>query len=396
MWEVKKLGELAVIGRGSSPRPIIDQIYFHGGKIPWIKIADATSSSKYINKTKEHVNEYGASFSRKLNAGSLILSSSGVSLGIPTFLGVEGCIDDGWLYFYNYNGIDPEYLYYQLIALRAFFNALSYGAAIPNINTGIVKNTKIKLPPILMQQKIANILSTYDFLIENNNRRIELLEQASQQIYKEWFIRFRFPGHETTKFIKAIPEGWEIKRLKEFGHIETGKTPPTVDTENYGGEIMFIKTPDMHGKVVVVNTEDKLTQKGYKTQPKKLLPANSICVSCIGTGGVVAINSEQAHTNQQINSIIPLNSSYVEWLYFTCKELKPTIEMFGATGATMTNLSKGKFEKLKVICPPKSLVTSFHKITNSMINEIKVLQLKNQYIIKQRDLLLPRFMSGKI
>ena len=102
----------------------------------------------------------------------------------------------------------------------------------------------------------------------------------------------------------------------------------------------------MHGKIFIIQTEDKLSERRHSTQPKKLLPANSIVVSCISTG-VVAINADSAHTNQQINSIVLNNPQVLEWLYHTCKSLKETIELFSATGATMTNLSKGRFEN----CP---------------------------------------------
>ena len=159
---------------------------------------------------------------------------------------------------------------------------------------------------------------------------------------------------------------------------------------------MFVKTPDMHGNMFVIQTSEYLSERGHKTQPKKLLPVDSIMVSCIGTGGVVSINAEPAHTNQQINSIILNDITQLEWLYFTCKSLKSTIELFGATGATMTNLSKGKFEKLKVIDPGSELILEYHDKTENIFKNIKLLMKANKNLIKQRDLLLPRLMSGKL
>lgn len=233
-------------------------------------------------------------------------------------------------------------------------------------------------------------------MIEANNRRIKLLEQAAQELYKEWFVRFRFPGHENTKFEDGFPKGWTIKRLSDYGRVETGKTPSTEIAENYGGEIMFVKTPDMHGNMFIIQTEDKLSERGHNTQPKKLLPTNSIMVSCIGTAGVVSINAEPAHTNQQINSIVLNNLNELEWLYHTCKSLKETIELFGATGATMTNLSKGKFEKLKVVDPGENLILAYHDKVKPLFDEIKSFMYQNQNLETQRDMLLPRLMSGKL
>lgn len=398
VWKEYTIGQLCEVGRGSSPRPIVDQRYFQNGNIPWIKIADATSSGKYIYETKEYVNEYGASFSRYLEPNSLIIAASG-TLGQINFLGVKGCIHDGWLYLSNYKEelIDKEYLYHFFKTIGKEFENLSYGAAIQNINTTILRNIKIVLPPLPTQQRIASILSAYDELIEVNNQRIKILEQTARELYKEWFVRMRFPGYKQAKFKKGIPDKWETKTLDEFGKIHTGKTPSTKVPEYYGGDIPFIKTPDLHRSLFVFETEERLTEKGNNTQKRSTLPANSICVSCIGTGGIVAITTaEKSQTNQQINSLIPSNRNQMEFLYYKILDLKETIELFGGTGATMTNLSKGKFEKLKILFPPKELVESYHNIVYPMFDQIKILQQQNTELRQIRDRLLPRLISGKL
>ena len=293
-------------------------------------------------------------------------------------------------------GFDKGFLYYYLKLHTPYWLGGTNGATMVHITKSSMENKKVSFPSYENQCEIADILSTYDELIENNNRRITLLEKAAQELYKEWFVRFRFPGYENAEFENGIPKGWKIKRLSDYGRVETGKTPSTEIADNYGEEYMFVKTPDMHGNVFTIHTSEYLSQQGHFTQPKKLLPFNSIMVSCIGTGGVVSINAEQAHTNQQINSIILKNPLFLEWLFFTCKSLKETIELFGATGATMTNLSKGKFEKLKVISPTESLVLLFHDKVNYIFEEIKSLMYQNRNLTKQRDLLLPRLMSGKL
>ena len=218
----------------------------------------------------------------------------------------------------------------------------------------------------------------------------------AENLYKEWFVRFRFPNYQNTPIENGIPKGWKVEKLNTFGKIETGKTPSMEISENYGGDILFVKTPDMHKQLFVFNTEEKLTEKGHSSQPKKLIPQNSIMVSCIGTAGVVAINAKPAHTNQQINSIIPTNKSDLEWLYFACRGLKETIQLFGATGATMTNLSKGKFEKLKLITPPIDLRVAYHNTIQPLFSVIATLQTKSANLTRQRDLLLPRLMSGQL
>ena len=359
------------------------------------------SKTEYISKE-----DYKKHFCKQINAitnvqkGDLVFSIIG-SIGFPYVVKESDCFglsSSVAILRPNQKKINSEFLYYWITSeiFQAYIRNIRSGVAQGFLSLGMVKKLPVLLYPLITQENIADVLSTYDELIENNNRRIEILEKTAQEIYQEWFVRMRFPGHENTRFIKGIPEGWDVKKVGDIGEVVTGKTPPTLVEEYYGEEIMFVKTPDMHGNIFTAKTEVYLSKEGSESQPSKLLPENSIMVSCIGTGGVVAINMEPSHTNQQINSIILNNTELREWAYFTLKTMKKTIELFGATGATMTNLSKGKFEKLKILYPTDKLLIDFNNCTKDMFEQIKHLILKNQNLIKQRDLLLPRLMNGTI
>ena len=379
--------------------------------IPVIKIGNISNGSDIDCDELQYVDAF---FWEKLDPkyhisnGDILVSLTGSHINQPTSMVGRSCRSlTEKKYLLNqragkvipFDNTDKNYLYYLLStkAIKYDIANRAYGGANQvNISPSDIKNIKWDFPLIEKQEKISGILSKYDELIQNNNKRIVQLEGIAQELYREWFVRFRFPGYENTKFEDGIPEGWEIKRLADYGRIETGKTPSTDVAENYGGEILFVKTPDMHDNMFIIQTEDKLSERGHGTQPKKLLPVNSIMVSCIGTAGVVSINAEPAHTNQQINSIILNNSNELEWLYHTCKALKETIELFGATGATMTNLSKGKFEKLKVLDPGEDLILAYHDKVKALFDEIKSLMYQNQNLTAQRDMLLPRLMSGKL
>lgn len=299
----------------------------------------------------------------------------------------------------NLKNIDPDYFVY-LMRTKSIKGAMANyvsGSALPRIILSDFKKMKLKMILSLpTQQKIASILSAYDNLIQNYKKQIEALQTAASELYKEWFVRFRFPGYQTTKFENGIPEGWSICRLKDFGKVITGKTPPTEIEEYYGGDIMFVKTPDMHGNMFVQSTSEYLSKLGCEYQKAQYLPENSIMVSCIGTGGITAINAYPANTNQQINSIILADKKYLPWLYFTVSNMKETIEMFGNTGTTMTNLSKGKFEKLKVVKPEYSIIQIFENKVSPLFEQIKNLNKQITNLTQQRDLLLPRLMSGKL
>lgn len=252
------------------------------------------------------------------------------------------------------------------------------------------------LPDLAIQKKIASILSTYDDLIENNRRRMALQEDATRQVYQEWFVRLRFPGHEHTRIVDGVPEGWMKAAIKNIGKVITGKTPRTSDSDNYGGVIPFIKTPDMHGNAYVVETETYLTDKGAMTQSGKSVPQNTILVSCIGAKlGAVSLTSCRSQFNQQINAVIPTKDIYTFLCYFACKDLKPTLEALGG-GATMPNVNKSKFENLTVILPSLLFCQSFYEFCTPIFRQIQVLALQNQRLRTARNLLLPKLMSGEI
>jgi len=132
---------------------------------------------------------------------------------------------------------DSHYLYYVMLSRDFYMQAdtVAIGAAQRTISLTALRNMEVELPPMESQHRIATILSRYDSLIENYQKQIKLLEEAAQRLYKEWFVDLHFPGHENTKIVDGVPEGWEKKRVSEIGKVITGKTPSTAKKEYYGG-----------------------------------------------------------------------------------------------------------------------------------------------------------------
>lgn len=397
MGKYYRLGDLAEIGRGSSPRPITDQRYFVNGDIPWIKIADATASGKYIYKTREYVNEYGASYSRKLKRNSLIIAASG-TLGFPKFLGTEGCIHDGWMYFSNIKEdiLNRDYLYYCLITLNGYFNNLSYGAAIQNINTPIVKNTKVFLPDLKIQSTIASILSAYDDLIENNNRRIRILEQMAENLYKEWFVRFRFPGHEQAEFENGIPKGWEYRTVEELSCVLRRGISPTYDTE---GRYTVINQKCIRTSILNMD-EAQAQSKQYKEELNLCDCDTVICSTGTGTLGRVG-KVYGTYKNTTFDSHVTLvRTNHVvgkHYLYFALKTIQPWFMSMGIGSTNQQELYRSTIKSAKVLISSNSKLNDrFERIAHQIHGEITLLRDKNANLTKQRDMLLPRLMSGKL
>lgn len=292
----------------------------------------------------------------------------------------------------------PKYLYYWMLTpefQQAVMNFKS-GVAQGFLSLDTIRKLPVSYPSKEIQLKIVDIVSKYDDLIENNLKRIELLEETAEAIYKEWFVNFRFPGYEKCEFTDEVPSKWQQVKVKELGDVITGKTPSTKIAEYYGDEVPFIKTPDMSNSVYVVKTNQMLSELGAKTQENKFIPKDAILVSCIGTLGVVALAKEQSQFNQQINAIVCNKKEYTYYLYFKFKSLKEYLEALGSNGATMGNVNKNKFENIEVLKPEDKLLEKYNDLSEPIFKEILNLQLCNEKLKEARDILIPKLIMGEI
>ncbi|HOE45113.1 restriction endonuclease subunit S [Methanothrix soehngenii] len=293
---------------------------------------------------------------------------------------------------------DQFFLYYYFSSREVIDRITNFtsSSGVPHINLTVLRNFEIPVPPLEIQKSIASILSAYDDLIENNRRRIQLLEQAARLLYKEWFVRLRFPGHEHVRVMDGVPEGWAKGIIADLGKIITGKTPSTKTPENFGGNIPFVKTPDMHRSRIIVETEEYLSEKGAATQSNKTLPMGTILVACIGAKlGVVSITCLPCQTNQQINAVVPRKDYLTHYSLFALTDIKPRLEAMGG-GATMPNVSKTKFASIPVLIPPQIILQEFDGYAKILFQQIQLLNRQNSCLIRGRDLLLPRLMNGEI
>lgn len=335
----------------------------------------------------------------RLGKGDILIAMTGATAGKVGWLSAAG----EFLLNQRVAKLEPtainKLFFWGVVSGRRYqdlFFHLADGAAQPNMSGSQIEGIEIPVPPVSVQEKIAGIVAAYDDLIENNTRRIAILEEMARRLYEEWFIHFRFPGHEELEFDGEPPRGWSEAMVEDFGEVVTGKTPTKKRADFFNGDVPFLRLPDMHGNVFVTSTSDTLTAAGANTQRNKFIPAGSLCVSCIGTVGIVVITSEPCQTNQQINSLVLRDSSTKEFMFFALKFLKGTIERYAATGATMANLSRGKFSALKMLRPADELISQFHDTTSPMMGMILSLQRKNANLRAQRDMLLPKLVTGEI
>jgi len=283
------------------------------------------------------------------------------------------------------NGNDQNFLYY-FIANPHFIDfaaASAEGTRMPRVSWKFLSKTQWNFPPSADQKRISDILSAFDDKIELNNKISKNLEQTAQAIFKEWFGK--------SEKLKAKSE-----KLFKLGKIICGKTPSKSNLKYFGGEIPFIKIPDMHNQMFILKTEDSLTEVGADSQKNKFIPRNSICVSCIATVGLVSITTKDSQTNQQINTIIPKSESYLEFLYLALKTIKNDLMLIGSGGSTTLNINTSIFSNIEILVPEEEVIDKFHKLANPMFNKILQINKENQELATLRDLLLPKLMRGEI
>ena len=406
-WKKVRLGELCDFINGGAWS---DKEYAPEG-IPVLKVTNCKNSGfslselsylpysleqKYIQNKLQRNDVIIATVGSHPN---LVNSSAGRSVIVNSF--VEG-------FYLNQNAVcirtkDEEILdqlfwgyYSKYYLFQNYIQMRGKGAANQmRIAISAIKNYPMPLPPINVQRHIASILSRYDSLIENYQKQIKLLEEAAQRLYKEWFIDLHFPGHENTKIVDGVPEGWEKKKVGEIGTVITGKTPSTSNKENYGGSIPFITIPDMHTGIYPVSSVF-LSEKGAESQSKKYIPQGALIVSCIGTAGLVCITKERCQTNQQINSLILDDKEMLHYMYFVFLSLKEHLNNIGSNGATMTNVNKSKFEGIDIVVPSSCIIRDFSQRTTPYFENILSLQSQLRLLTEARDRLLPKWMSGEI
>lgn len=296
--------------------------------------------------------------------------------------------------------VDPDFLWY-VISTRAYrerFFGLGGGAAQPNMSGSQIASIKIPFPPNVVQQKIAGALSAYDNLIENNKRRIVLLEEAGQLLYREWFVHFRFPGYGHVKITDGLPEGWEQQTFSAVCQAVGGGTPSTSNPEYWSdGDIPWYTPTDItrNSCLALLDSEKKITEAGLRGSSAKMLPAGTVLMTSRASVGFFGIIEVPSCTNQGFISILP-NDLYTR-MYLLLNLMHRVEEIRShAGGATYKEINKTKFKALSVIMPDSALLRKFEEHTSGLHEQVRTLHTMNQKLAQARDFLLPRLMNGEI
>ena len=301
----------------------------------------------------------------------------------------------------NSEKVCPDYLVYYLLAPEQQYKLLgtANGATVAHVNLPTIREMNIdNLPLIEVQRKIADILSAYDDLIENNRKQIKLLEEAAQRLYKEWFIDLRFLGHETTPIIDGIPEGWVTGKAIDFFSITIGKTPPRAENQSFtdgNNGTPWVSISDMGSSgVYIFFTTEGLTADSINKYNVKKVPIGTILLSFKLTLGRVSIVTTPCCTNEAIAHFYIDEEWMREYTYLYLKNFE--YDTLGNTSSISKAVNSSIIKAMPFILPNTDLVSAFSKLTVPIFKKIYDAQKNINAAQSARDKLLPQLMTGEL
>lgn len=351
------------------------------------------------------IDEY-ANIERQFGAprvGDLLLTTRG-TYGVPYVYKENDCFyfaDGNITWFKDFDeSLNSKYLYYWFQSYEGYqkVDAIAKGTAQKAVPITTLKQLELYTPIIDLQNKIVNILSAYDSLIENNQKQIKLLEEAVQRLYKEWFIDLRFPGDENVEIVDGVPEGWDINRADHYFKITIGKTPSRAEKQwfaNSGEGTPWISISDMGeaGAFAFYSKED-LTAEAIVRHNMKVVPKGSILVSFKLTVGRVAITGIDMCTNEAIAHFYIDNDLDRAYTYCYLKNFE--YDSLGNTSSISKAINSKIIKSMSFIMPSRDILEQFSMIVQPILNQIELKQKMIFRLTEARDRLLPKIMSGKI
>ena len=350
--------------------------------IPFVTISNINSMNQLdFSDTMFVPKEYYQSLDekRKVRKGDVLYSVVG-SFGIPVLIKEERPF-----VFQRHIAIlrpkedivDSGFLFYTMLN-RDFYakaDAVAIGAAQRTVSLGSLRNIKIDVPSLESQKHIADILSAYDDLIENNQKQIKLLEEAAQRLYKEWFVDLRFPGHENTKVVDGVPEGWRKFPLEEIAPVVTGKKDANYGDK--GGNYPFFTC-----------SQETITAPGYSFDTSAVILA--------GNGDFnVKLYRGKFEAYQRTYVLAPFDHSNLFNLYFTVQDNMEALAK-GASGSTIKFLTKGMLQKILVLTADKKVLDKFNDYEENIQQKVEALKKQVEDLTEIRNRLLPKLMSGEV
>ena len=293
--------------------------------------------------------------------------------------------------------IDYRFLFYFFLqtGYAGGFAPLFTGATIKHLPKQSLEKLEIEYPPLDQQSRIADILSSYDDLIENNRRRMALLEESARLLYREWFVRLRFPGYEHTSVVDGVPQGWERRTAFDSMQVLSGGTPKTTVPGYWDGDTPFFTPKDATDSIWVSACERSVTELGIKNCNSKLYPRETVFITARGTVGKLNMAQVPMAMSQSCYALVGKDHLSQRFVYSAMEAGVDALRQ-QAVGAVFDAIVVDTFKRIRLMVPPAPMLRLFDEAVTPVFDQVKNLASQNQKLRTARDLLLPRLMSGEL
>jgi type I restriction enzyme, S subunit len=399
-WPLCKLDQLGSVARGRSRHRPRDAAHLYGGPYPFVQTGDVKHSGLYITQFSQTYSEAGLAQSKLWPAGTLCITIA-ANIADAAILNFDACFPDSIIGFIpDPQKADTRFIKYLFDAiLQKRFQQFTQGAAQDNLSQEKLLSLEFPVPADVDEQtRIAELVSAYDDLIENNRRRIQLLEQSARLLYKEWFVQLRFPGHEHANITKGVPEGWRKASLVNLcDTVDYGYTA-SADSEPVGPK--FLRITDIVPDII-----------DWSAVPYCLIEDGKIEKYQLREGDIVI-----ARTGATVGYAKRLHKRHPEAVfasYLVRLRLKPEVDdlMVGVFvesdiyknyiksrvgGAAQPNANAQVLASAGILIPPPNIARGFCELVGLIADQKETLRLQNEQLREARDLLIPRLMNGSI
>ena len=391
-WKPAKLDELGFVGRGKSRHRPRNAAFLYGGRYPFFQTGDIKAANFHLTEYSQTYSEEGLAQSKLWKPGTLCITIA-ANIAESAILGIEGCFPDSVVGFVaDPDKADVRFVKYYMEILKLQMQSVSRGTTQDNLSLDKLLTFDFLVPPLSVQRRIAGILSAYDELMENSQRRIRLLEAMARALYREWFVHFRFPGHEKRPRVASplgdIPQGWEVRTVKDVATVTYGFpfASKKFNTDGIGTPVIRIR--DILDASINTFTDEEAELKYHIKNGDILVGMDGDFHMCIWSSG-------HAFQNQRVAKF-ESNGEIGNYHLFLALELPIQTWNKSIVGTTVAHLGDMHIKTIQIAWPPAKILAKAREILEPMSEQIIMLKRRVQNLRRTRDLLLPRLLSGQV
>lgn len=391
-WKPFKLDELGFVGRGKSRHRPRNESSLYGGKYPFFQTGDIKAANFHLTDYSQTYSDMGLAQSKLWQPGTLCITIA-ANIAETAILGIPGCFPDSVVGFVaNPDKADVRFVKYYMEILKLQMQSASRGTTQDNLSVDKLLTFDFLVPPLPTQRRIASILSAYDELIENNQRRIRILEDMARSLYREWFVHFRYPGHEsiplTNSPLGQIPQGWEVRNVKDIANVTYGCALKSQSFNSDGNGLPVVRIRN-------IPTGASETYSAEECDVKYQISNGHILVGMDGDFHMCIWSNGHALQNQRVARF---ESQGEIGNYHLFLALERPIQEFNMAivGTTVAHLGDMHIKTIPIIWPTSALRERAKETLEPLSEQIIVLKRQTANLRRTRDLLLPRLLSGQV